>query len=213
MEKSGRKLSFKARNPDETKARILNSAIDEFADFGFLGARVERIALRSDVTMRMLYHYYKSKAYLYGVVLAHVFEQVESAERDFRVEGKDPKEKIAEIVAFAFDLFAQNATFVKLAMGQNFLETEHRRRLRSLDPRHEGLIAAVGDVLREGQAAGLFRGDVDPAQLWAAIYSLSWGQLATPHTFGLDLSDMETSDCLVARRAHAQDVVLAYLRN
>ena len=43
-----RKLSFKTRNPADTKERILVAAIKEFSEYGFLGARVERIVRGSD---------------------------------------------------------------------------------------------------------------------------------------------------------------------
>ena len=211
MERSTRKLAYKARNPEETKERILSSATAEFAEFGFLGARVERIAQRSDVTMRMLYHYFKSKEYLYGVVLRRVFEQVESAEMECPLGAGGPQEKMGAIIAFAFDLFLRNPQFIKLTMGQNFLEAEHLRRLKSLAPHHEGVAASVRAVLEEGQTAGVFRRDVDAVHLWMTIHGLCWGLAAGQHALGAPSVDLADPDFRAARLRHIQDVVLAFL--
>jgi len=211
MERSTRKLAYKARNPEETKEKILNSAIDEFAEFGFLGARIERIAQRSDVTMRMLYHYYKSKEYLYSVVLAHIFEQIESAERALQASAGSPNEKMREIIEFAFNLFMRNPKFVKLAMGETFLEAGHLRRLKSLPPRHEAVASVIRAVLEEGQTAGVFRREIDPLHLWITVYSLCWAHVASRDTLGMAATDAATADIPAARLRHIQDVVLTFL--
>lgn len=54
--------------PRSTQDRILRAAIDEFADKGFAGARVNEIARRSKSNKRMIYYYFDSKAGLYDAV-------------------------------------------------------------------------------------------------------------------------------------------------
>ncbi len=46
------------RNAARTSRAILHAAIEEYADFGFGGARIEEIAARSDTNVRMIYHYF-----------------------------------------------------------------------------------------------------------------------------------------------------------
>jgi len=45
----------------EVRARILESALDEFEKFGFAGANMRRIARAADVATGNLYRYFKSK--------------------------------------------------------------------------------------------------------------------------------------------------------
>ena len=60
------------RNAVETREKILQAAIGEFAAHGYSGARVERIRARARVNTRMLYHYFGDKRRLYVAVLEHV---------------------------------------------------------------------------------------------------------------------------------------------
>src|SRR5262245_66361960 len=58
-----------ARNPQQTRARILDAALAEFAAKGFAGARVDGIARSARINKRMLYHYFGDKEDLFREVL------------------------------------------------------------------------------------------------------------------------------------------------
>jgi TetR/AcrR family transcriptional regulator len=53
------------RDPERTKARILEAAIEEFSAKGFAGARVSDIAARAGVNQQLIAYYFDSKAGLY----------------------------------------------------------------------------------------------------------------------------------------------------
>ena len=53
--------------------RILAAAAVEFAERGFAGARVDRIARRARVNKAMLYYHFKSKQGLYRTLLRQIF--------------------------------------------------------------------------------------------------------------------------------------------
>lgn len=61
----------KNKHPSEAKTReaVLNAAISEFAEFGFAGARMERIAKSAKVNKAMLHYYFHDKETLYTAVL------------------------------------------------------------------------------------------------------------------------------------------------
>lgn len=56
---------------DETRARILDAALDEFATYGVAGARVDRIAATASCNKNLLYVYFGSKENLFSTVLEH----------------------------------------------------------------------------------------------------------------------------------------------
>src|SRR5437773_10850956 len=58
------------RHPERTRERILASALREFSDKGFAGARVDRIERRARINKRMLYHYFGNKASLFREIFA-----------------------------------------------------------------------------------------------------------------------------------------------
>ena len=50
---------------EQLESRVLEAAIEEFAEHGFAGARIERISQRAATVDRMLYYYYGNKERLY----------------------------------------------------------------------------------------------------------------------------------------------------
>src|SRR5438045_3326063 len=56
------------RDPERTRAVILNAAIAEFTSKGLSGARIDRIAKRAGVNKRMIYYYFGNKEGLYVAV-------------------------------------------------------------------------------------------------------------------------------------------------
>ncbi|MGW0950153.1 TetR/AcrR family transcriptional regulator [Streptomyces sp. NPDC002623] len=58
-----------ARDADLTRQRIMEAALDEFSEKGLAGARVESIAQRAGVSVRMLYVHFRNKDGLYEAVL------------------------------------------------------------------------------------------------------------------------------------------------
>jgi TetR/AcrR family transcriptional regulator len=53
------------RDPERTKARILDAAIEEFSAKGFAGARVSEIAARAGVNVQLIAYYFDGKEGLY----------------------------------------------------------------------------------------------------------------------------------------------------
>jgi AcrR family transcriptional regulator len=56
-------------NAEESRARILAAALNEFASHGFAGARMERIAAEAECNKNLIYHYFKSKGALFATVI------------------------------------------------------------------------------------------------------------------------------------------------
>ncbi|POX58761.1 TetR family transcriptional regulator [Streptomyces sp. Ru62] len=70
-----------AGNAEQTKARILEAAMEEFSAYGIAGARVDRIARRVGCNKNLLYIYFGNKEALFTTVLerslARVYEEIE----------------------------------------------------------------------------------------------------------------------------------------
>ncbi|MFK0402729.1 TetR family transcriptional regulator [Microbacterium sp. NPDC090225] len=58
-----------ARDSEATRARILAAAIEEFAERGLAGARVDRIAQAASSNVRMIYAYFGDKSGLFDIAL------------------------------------------------------------------------------------------------------------------------------------------------
>jgi AcrR family transcriptional regulator len=64
------------RNADRSQRDILGAALEEFAEFGLGGARMDRIAERAGVNKRLIYYYFEHKESLFTAVLEHAYENI-----------------------------------------------------------------------------------------------------------------------------------------
>jgi TetR/AcrR family transcriptional regulator len=69
-------ISAASERSAETRARILDAALSEFALHGLAGARTERIATAADVNKALLYYYFESKEKLYLAALEMIAAKV-----------------------------------------------------------------------------------------------------------------------------------------
>jgi TetR/AcrR family transcriptional regulator len=158
------------RHPARTRERILASALREFSDKGFAGARVDRIARRARINKRMLYHYFGNKASLFHEILARKV-------RERSAWAVTAPADAAESLAFWFETACRDRDFVRLmewealgwANGAVSGDAERRSAFKK----------GVGQV-RERQASGLLRADLDPGHLLLAMVALTTFPAAFP---------------------------------
>lgn len=65
-----------AADSDRTRLGILDAAIDAFADRGYAGASLRSIAKRAGITQGTLFHYYRSKRWLFADAYSHALDVV-----------------------------------------------------------------------------------------------------------------------------------------
>jgi len=131
--------------------RLLAAALAEFAEHGRAGARTGRIATRAGVNKQLIHYYYRTKAGLYQAVVEHAAEAVAGRLARLPLVGLTAVERLRRLVRGQFDFFLQHPEHTAVLVGGTSGEWAD--------------LAArpVTDLLREGQATGFFRDDVDPA--------------------------------------------------
>ncbi len=126
-----------ANNAETTKARIINAAVQCFAERGYTKASNQQIAKLAGITSGSLYHYFDSKAILYGVALRTVIETVLGAYQS------------------AFDELAETSCVEQLCLG---LE-----RVIALSKEQPGIIAfassAIGEIQKDEELSKTSRED------------------------------------------------------
>ncbi|MFD3590940.1 TetR/AcrR family transcriptional regulator [Streptomyces sp. NPDC058683] len=100
-----------ARDADLTRQRIMEAALDEFSEKGLAGARVESIAQRAGISVRMLYVHFRNKDGLYDAVLRQHVAQRASA-------LSDPSLPLPDFVPRHFDSLRHDEIFVRLVMWE-----------------------------------------------------------------------------------------------
>src|SRR3954452_20229679 len=78
----------------ETRARILDAALSEFAANGLAGARTERIASAAGVNKALLYYYFDSKEKLYAAALEMIAVRIRDNSMKVFFTDATPGERI-----------------------------------------------------------------------------------------------------------------------
>ena len=73
-----------------SRDRILDGAAEEFAAAGFAGARIDRIARRTRLNVRMIYYHFGSKKGLYRAVLENIYDEMSAHPRGAAADGAEP---------------------------------------------------------------------------------------------------------------------------
>ena len=138
--------------------RILQAAIDVFAEHGYFNARVSDIAKRAEVADGTIYLYFKSKEQILMAALENAFDRfLVMANREL-VEVHDPREKLKRLAELHLSSLSSNRGLAmvfqtELRQSAKFLSEFSRKHLTS----YFDLIRAI---VREGQQSGVFRKQV-----------------------------------------------------
>jgi len=202
-----------SRNPQRTHATILEAATEEFAAHGFGGARVDAIAARAQTNKRMLYHYFGDKEGLYLAVLEATYAAIRNAERHLDLARRDPEEGMRELALFTWRHFLAHPEFLSLLVTENLHQAHYLQRSGRVLEMHSHFIDELSDVLRRGEAAGVFRSAVDPVSVYLTIAALGFFYLSNRHTLSTIFARKLTSpDALNAWGEHIVEVTLASIR-
>jgi AcrR family transcriptional regulator len=153
-----------APDPEGTRQRIFEAAIEEFAAHGNAGARVDRIAEKARANKESIYRYFGTKDELLRRVLDRFLDD----------RGEQLLPRSQEIDAYAaglFRYFAAHPEFLRLSLWEG-LElsaqpdqpaTEHRQR------HYSEKLASIA----EQQQAGSIDPELDPRHLLVVILGIA----------------------------------------
>jgi AcrR family transcriptional regulator len=116
-----------------SRDRVLAGATEEFAQFGFAGARIDRIARRVGLNVRMIYYHFGNKDGLYRGVLREIY--IRAADFLDRLhEEADPERRTMESVNGYFDMLTQNPHFADILVREFLDGGEQLRKLFKEEP-------------------------------------------------------------------------------
>jgi AcrR family transcriptional regulator len=204
--------AVRARDPERTRARILEAATREFARHGLGGARVDRIAERAGANKRMLYYYFGDKDALFLAVLAQTYEDIRRAEQDLHLLDGSPVEGVVRLVEFTWRYYLDHPEFLTLLNSANLHRARHLKRSPEIRATNSPVIATLAELLRRGEADGSIRAGIDPLQLYISIAGLCWFFLSNNHTLSAVFDrNLAAPAAREERLAHMREVVAGYL--
>ncbi|MCI5112162.1 MAG: TetR family transcriptional regulator [Marivita sp.] len=203
----------RTRDPERTRAQILEAALTEFAAHGFDGAKVHAIAESAGCNARLIYHYFDSKERLYIAALRRIYSEIRAREEDLHLDTLPPEQAIRRLTETTFDFFGNNSVFLSITRSENLLGGRFISQEPEIQKMSQPFLDKIADVLKRGHEAGVFRDGIDALQLYVSIVALSAHHINASHTlsatFGRDLS---TEAWRQDRRQHVIEMVQAAVR-
>jgi AcrR family transcriptional regulator len=200
------------KNPERTRANIIDVATVEFAERGLSGARVDRIAERTQTSKRMLYYYFGDKEGLYRAVLLSYYEKLRSAETALDLAHQSPMAALKSLVEFTFDYHLKHAAIIRLVMVENIHKGRHVAKLPTVTPMNSSILDTVADILRRGESEGAMRSGLDAFDLYSTIAALSFFNVSNRYTIrAIFRHDMGEAKAAAARRVAVWELVRRYI--
>lgn len=201
------------RDPEVTRARILEAAKMEFAKLGLAGARVEAIATRSKANKRMIYHYFGSKEELFVAVLEDAYADIRIAELKLDLDHLSPQDAIVALTTHTWNYYLKHPEFMTLVNSENLHKARHVKKSERFKELHHDFISMLQRILDRGIQAGVFRSGVDVRQLHITMAAVGYYYLTNRYTSGLIFDfDFMSKDALKARLDFNIETVLRLLR-
>ena len=172
-----RKLgAARLRDPERTRERLLQAAFREVYRAGFQSASLDTILASAGVTKGALYYHFKGKEALgYAVVEEVIAPDVRAVWLRPLQRARDPIDALIGIVqglSVRPEDVRGGCSLNNLAQEMSPLDAEFRKRLARI---FHAWREAIASVLREGQAYGNVRRDVEPADAAGLLIAMVEG--------------------------------------
>lgn len=155
---------------DATRARLLDAAVEAFADKGFHGTTTRDIATAAGMSPAALYVHHKSKEELLHQISRSGHERTLRLVRDRVASSDDPAEQLVEVIRIFAIHHAQAHTSARIVNYElAALSPDHLQEIRVIRQ-------AIDQEIQQLVAAGVATGDFDtPSPRMAAVALLSLG--------------------------------------
>lgn len=205
--------SKRKRDPALTQSRILTAARDEFAEKGFDGARVEKIAAGANVNKQLLYHYFENKDQLFTRVLEDAYRDIRQHEAALALDHLPADEAVMALVEFTWRYYLAHPEFIRLLNSENQLQARHLKDSANVTRINASWLEISQSVLARGRREGTLRADIDAMQLNINISALGFFYLINSATLSIVYQrDLTGGQAQEERLAVMKETIRCWLR-
>jgi TetR/AcrR family transcriptional regulator len=192
----------------DTRNKILEVAEAEFAQEGYAGAHLQKIAEQVGVRKTALYYYFESKAALYTAVVEKIVETFETAVVTVLDAHTDPDTQLEMLATRLNDLLAEHAHYARI-LFRLFVDP-HPGEVRAVYPHVQRVVERVLLFYRGGAESGSFS-KRSTRHFFLSAFGMLLFHYAAPafSAVVLGVPDVFTHDVVAWRR----DEVLTLLRD
>jgi TetR/AcrR family fatty acid metabolism transcriptional regulator len=152
----------------EKRRAILHAAVRVFAEKGYHGCRIADVARAAGVAYGLVYHYFRNKDELLESVFAEQWAILINALKAIDEGPGTASDKIAGVCSFVIDVYKTAPTAVRVLILE-VTRTPNALRAGSTPQTFAAAVGILADVVRQGQASGELRADLEPVVAAAAV--------------------------------------------
>ncbi|AZT26928.1 TPA: TetR/AcrR family transcriptional regulator [Salmonella enterica] len=199
-------------NAKSLKEKLLLCAVNEFAEYGYEGARVDNIVKAADCSKQTVYHHFGNKENLFIEVLEYTWNDIRQKEKALDVSGLSPAQAIEKIIDFTWNYYIANPWFLNIVHSENQSKGVHYAKSKRLPEINYSHLELMASLLEKGKALNIFKQDIDPLQVNINIAALGGYYLINQHTLGLVYHiSMVSPQALEARRKVIKETIMSWL--
>jgi TetR/AcrR family transcriptional regulator len=183
---------------------ILSAAREEFARYGFAGARIERIVGAAGVNKQLAFHYFHSKEGLYAAATSATFATWQPVPD---TDGASPAERLRHVATSLVQWLSDNPGAAVAIADAGRAQAPDANATPPAPDAAVWLVNArnsVRSAVESGQRQGYFRDDVDPVAVAEIIAGCAVG-----HAITTGSSDGDARPEVAARLASCLAQVMA----
>lgn len=162
---------------DEASADMRRALLDagktEFANYGYDGARLERIAAKAGCAKRMLYYYFGNKKDVYLAVIEQSYSDIRESEEQLNLDALEPLQALYALAQRSFEYHEQNQVFTRLVLQENFQGGEMLGQISKTELLRKAALEPIERILQRGVAQGLFKDQLSAVDVHYLISALS----------------------------------------
>jgi AcrR family transcriptional regulator len=154
--------------PGHDREAVLRTAVRLFNDRGYEATSMGDLADGLGITKSSIYHHVTSKQDLLRMAVNHALDGLEAAADEVRALQRPAIDRLELLVRRSVLVLADRLEFVTLLLrvrGNNAIEKGALMRRKILD-------AQVTDLVKQAQAEGDLRADVDPATAARLLFGM-----------------------------------------
>ena len=146
--------------PEEKRKKILDIAVNEFANHGFENANINTIAKKAEVSVGSLYKYFDTKTDLFLTCISYGISYIESILKSVTSTDEDVMIKLEKLIRITIEYSRRYSVLIKLY--NQFTSESNPDLAQKIAREMESITASCyKKVIEDGQAAGEIRRDID----------------------------------------------------
>ncbi|MGQ0640149.1 MAG: TetR/AcrR family transcriptional regulator [Gemmatimonadaceae bacterium] len=197
-----------------TADAILDAAEQLFAERGFAAVTIKEIAGKAHVNVALIYYYHDSKETLYKHVIERFVSELVRAATSKLKAAESPEDAIRGVTTAQFAMLSTRPHLPRLIVRE-LVDYQASHAVGVLRDLGANVFRQLVARIREGQARGVFRSDLDPRfAAFSTIAQLPYFFVARPALGALALGESNLSDDATAAAfaRHAGEFAVDALR-